>query len=159
MYIGSIWPGGYSWNIAAELQAWLLAFLPTCKRCAQCFLSGWYYNLKRQDDIKCDDMGSWRHNGTLKILVLVSTDDEGRLSIKTIKENPEHDTNVYLITRTYYEKHWSNDVRKIISTLESKLLYKQIPIYSLLIVKSLRYLNKSAVRMFLGQGKISQDWV
>ena len=50
-------------------------------------------------------MGSWRHNGTLKILVQVSTDDEGRISIKTIKENPEHDTNVYLITRTYYEKH------------------------------------------------------
>ena len=71
-------------------------------------------NLKRQDNIKCDDMGSWKNNGTPKRLVRVSTDDDGKLSIKTIKENPEHDTTVYLVTRTYYENHSSNDVRKMI---------------------------------------------
>ena len=93
----------------------------------------------------------WRygeHNGTPKRLVRVSTDDESKLSIKTIKENPKHDTNVYLVTRTYYENRSSNDVRKIISTLESKLLYKQITIYSLFILRSLRYLNRSVVGMF-----------
>ena len=100
----------------------------------------------------------WRygeHNGTPKRLVRVSTDDESKLSIKTIKENPKHDTNVYLVTRTYYENRSSNDVRKIISTLESKLLYKQITIYSLFILRSLRYLNRSVVGMFLDQGKVS----
>ena len=114
-------------------------------------------NLKRQDDIKCDDMRSWKHDGTPKRLVRVSSDDEGKLSIKAIKENPEHDTNVYLVTRTYYENRSSNDVRKIIYTLECKLLYKQRPIYSLFILRSLRYLNRTVVRMFLGQGTIGQD--
>ena len=101
-------------------------------------------------------------NGTPKRLVRVSTDDEGKLSIKIIKENLEHDTNVYLVTRTCFGNCSSSNVRKIISTLESKLLYEQIPIYSLLILGSLWYLNRlsrSVVRMLLGQGKISQDWV
>ena len=102
-------------------------------------------------------MGSWKHDGTPKRLVRVSSNDEGKLSIKAIKENPEHDTNVYLVTRTYYENRSSNDVRKIISTLEYKLLYKQRPIYSLFILRSLRYLNRSVVKMILGQGTITQD--
>ena len=42
-------------------------------------------NLKHQSDIKCDDMGSWKHNGTPKRLVRVSIDHEGKLSIKIIK--------------------------------------------------------------------------
>ena len=32
-------------------------------------------------------------------LVPVSTDDGDKLSTKTIKGNPEHDTNGYLVTR------------------------------------------------------------
>ena len=69
-------------------------------------------------------MGSWKHNVTPKRLVRLSTDDDWNLSIKTIKENPEHDTSVYLANCTYYENRSSNDVRKIISTPKRKLLYE-----------------------------------
>ena len=34
-------------------------------------------------------MGSWKHDGTPKRLVRVSSNDEGKLSIKAIKENLE----------------------------------------------------------------------
>ena len=92
IYTGSIWPVGNSLNIVAELQPWMLMFLSTCKRSHNVSFLVDTSNLKYQDDIKCDNKGSWKQNGTPKRLVRISTDNDVKLSIKAIKENPEHDT-------------------------------------------------------------------
>ena len=79
--------------------------------------------IKNLDDIKCDDMGSWKRTGTPKNLFSVYRNKDG--SFKRIKHvtrvetsATELDSKMYILKRTYYVNNSSDDLRKIISTLQ-----------------------------------------
>ena len=79
--------------------------------------------MKNRDDIKCDDMGSWKRTGTPKSVFHVYRNKDG--SFKDIKHvtrietsAAELDSKMYILKRTYYVNNSSDDLRKIISTLQ-----------------------------------------
>ena len=80
--------------------------------------------LQNKDDVKCDDMGVWRHTGSPRKWFFVKRNDNN--AVKQIvplqgKPKPNVD-NVYQLRRIYYVNGSDRDVRKIISTLQGKLL-------------------------------------
>ena len=85
--------------------------------------------IKDRDNSKCDDMGSWRHNGSPKKRFKVKHNDDG--SIKKIeqvkKKNANGSSHIYTLKKICYVNNSSNDVRKIICSLfgKCKQNYKQ----------------------------------
>ena len=76
--------------------------------------------VKNKDDIKCDDMGAWIHNGSPKRCFKVERNEHGKVE-KIVHEaynsKIEH-PNIYTLKRVYYVNKASRDVRKIVSTLQ-----------------------------------------
>lgn len=80
--------------------------------------------LKNQDDIKCDDMGSWKRSGTPKNKYRVKQNEDERVKEITNVSATEYlpgDPELYTLRRTYYVNNSSNDVRKVIATLLGKI--------------------------------------
>ena len=77
---------------------------------------------KVRDDLKCDDMGSWKHNGSAKMFFNVKRNEDGGIKrIKHVKSMiPSEDVQMYTLKRIYYVNNCSNDVLKIISSLFGK---------------------------------------
>ena len=61
--------------------------------------------LRSQDDIKCDDMGAWKHKGSPKRFFHVErSSDNDILSIVQLKENfHPKDEGVYMLRKSYSE--------------------------------------------------------
>lgn len=75
--------------------------------------------LHNQDDIKCDDMGAWKHKGSPKRFFHVErSSDNDILSIVQLKENfHPQDKGVYMLRRSYSENASDSSVRKLVATL------------------------------------------
>ena len=74
--------------------------------------------LSNPKDISCDDMGVWKWNGSYRRWLAV--DEKGVTTVlgKTITEAPS--TPHYHIWKRYYENKSSQDLKKMIVTLEGK---------------------------------------
>jgi hypothetical protein len=73
-----------------------------------------------KDDMKCDDMGAWKHNGSPKCRCLVETDQQGCKRITIESKDRSCSRRTYLaheLKRVYYTNVSSPDVRKIVSRL------------------------------------------
>lgn len=86
--------------------------------------------IKNLDDIKCDDMGWWRRTGTPKSIFNVYRNNDGsfkdiRHVTRTETSAAELNSKMYILKRTYYVNNSSDDLRKIISTLQGKGLNKE----------------------------------
>lgn len=79
--------------------------------------------LKSRDDIKCDDMGVWKHTGSSTKWFFAKRDENNVVTdIVPLHRKPEpNDDNVYQLRRVYYVNGSDRDVRKIISTLQGKI--------------------------------------
>lgn len=79
--------------------------------------------IKNLDDLKCDDMGAWEHNGSPKKSFLVKRDKHGMVKNVTLlqeNESPEENSDVFTLKRIYYVNKSSSDLRKVISTVQGK---------------------------------------
>lgn len=86
------------------------------------------------DDLKCDDMGAWKHNGSPKCNFRVVKDSKGINKIFTLGRNHDKSTQQlraddYELRRTYYRNSSGPAVSKIVCKLYST--------YTLLFVKAL----------------------
>ena len=79
--------------------------------------------MKKLDDLKWDDMGAWIHTGSPKLSAKLTYDRKGAIDeIIRIGNDDDLETHDSLtLKRIYYVNKSSNDVRKIISTLQGKL--------------------------------------
>jgi hypothetical protein len=76
-------------------------------------------HLKHPDDIKCDDMGSWKHSGSPKHCYCVTKSTEGITSIQPLKTKPSDPTDdVYELKRVYYQNSSDETIRKLVAKLE-----------------------------------------
>ena len=75
--------------------------------------------LSNPKDIACDDMGVWKWNGSYRRWL--SVDEKGVVTVlgKTLAETPS--IPYYHIWKRYYENKSSQDLKKMIVTLEGKL--------------------------------------
>ena len=80
--------------------------------------------LKSKDDVKCDDMGVWKHTGSPgKWFCIKRNENNAVEEIVPLQGKPKpKDDNVYQLRRMYYVNGSDRDVRKIISTLQGKLI-------------------------------------
>ena len=80
--------------------------------------------LKSKDDVKCDDMGVWKHTGSPRKWFFIERNDNNAVEeIVPLQGKPKPNVdNVYQLRRIYYVNGSDKDVRKIISTLQGKLL-------------------------------------
>ena len=77
--------------------------------------------IKDLNDLKCDDMGVWEHNGSPKRLFQARFDKRGEVKGIIFAENEcEVVGSTYALKRVYYVNKSSSDVRKIMSTIEGK---------------------------------------
>jgi hypothetical protein len=78
--------------------------------------------VKDLNDLKCDDMGAWEHNGSPRRTFQVRLDKLGKVKDVIFKEKESEvgGTDTYRLKRVYYVNKSSGDVRKIMSTLEGK---------------------------------------
>ncbi len=82
--------------------------------------------LKNKNDVKCDDMGSWRNQGTRTIPFTVTTKNEDtRRVILYSNKNPTLDSNnaaknqdIKRLKKIYFTNAQDKDVRKIVSYIE-----------------------------------------
>ena len=79
--------------------------------------------MKKSDDLKCDDMGAWIHTGSPKLPAKVTYDRKGKINEIIRITNDDHldSRDSLILKRIYYVNKSSNDVRKILSTLQGKL--------------------------------------
>lgn len=76
-------------------------------------------NLQHPDDLKCDDMGSWKHNGSPKNWFSVTKSTKKIESVVRIKTRPsEPAQNVYELKRIYYKNSSDEAIRKLVAKLE-----------------------------------------
>ena len=87
--------------------------------CNSVFISG----LGTSRDIVCDDMGSWKWSGSYR--VWLSVDEIGDVSVqgKSKPGSPDPQLSYYRIWKRYYENKLSPDLKKIIVTLEGRIMY------------------------------------
>jgi hypothetical protein len=79
--------------------------------------------LQHQDDLKCDYMGAWKHNGSPKRWFRVE-DEQGRKKISALyTKQPTNEADVYELRRTYYKNCSDDSVRKIVSKLCGKSMF------------------------------------
>ena len=85
--------------------------------------------LKSRDDLKCDDMGAWKHTGSpTKWFYVKRNEDNAIEEIVPLQGKPgPKDHDVYQLRRVYYVNASDGDVRKIISTLQGKLRFYDFP--------------------------------
>ena len=78
--------------------------------------------LDHPDDIKCDDMGSWKHNGSPKCLLYVKKDKKGIIKDiqcldRTAPKPAALTDGIYELRRVYYRNCSDQTLRKIVSKL------------------------------------------
>ena len=74
--------------------------------------------LNHPDDIKCDDMGSWKHNGSPKQYFRVLKTRKGIENIEPIKSKPsDEQQNIYELRRIYYINQSDPTIRKLVAKL------------------------------------------
>lgn len=77
--------------------------------------------LKHNDDLKCDDMGAWKHNGSPKRFYQVKMKNDGIQQVIPLgRERPQPSDDIYTLKRMYYKNGSDNDVRKITSELHGE---------------------------------------
>ena len=79
-------------------------------------------SFQHADDLKCDDMGAWKHNGSPKCSFRVVKDSNGIKKIVSMGRNYDKSTrrpsaNDYELRRTYYQNTSDPAVRKIVCKL------------------------------------------
>ena len=77
-------------------------------------------SLQHKEDLKCDDMGAWKHNGSPKCWFHVENNSCGKKRITAVdkKSNSVRATeDVYELRRAYYKNSSDSNVRKIVSKL------------------------------------------
>ena len=81
-------------------------------------------SLQHKEDLKCDDMGAWKHNGSPKCWFRVETNSRGKKRINAVdkKSNPMPE-DVYELRRAYYKNSSDSNVRKIVSKLYGMYCY------------------------------------
>lgn len=79
-------------------------------------------HLKHPDDLKCDDMGSWKHNGSPKHSFCVTKSKKGIHKVEPLKSSTsnDHPEDEYILKRIYYKNISDDTIRKVIATLEGK---------------------------------------
>jgi hypothetical protein len=79
-------------------------------------------SLRSPNDIKCDDMGSWRNHSSNKRTYNVTWDDEGRIEMMTTSERRSKNNKVVTLKREYFSLNHDvhDDVRKRIDTIIGK---------------------------------------
>ncbi len=70
------------------------------------------------DDIKCDDMGIWKHSGSPKRNFIVTRDDEG--AVKEIRRCNAGESATHELRRMYFTNASDDHVRKVIATVKGK---------------------------------------
>lgn len=80
--------------------------------------------LQNKDDVKCDDMGVWKHIGSpSKRFFIKGNENNAVEQIKPWQGKPKPNMDdAYQLRRIYYVNGSDRKVRKIISTLQGKLL-------------------------------------
>lgn len=80
--------------------------------------------VKDPNDLKCDDMGAWKHSGTCKRCCQVKLNKDGKVKHVIFKENESEvrGINTYTLKRMYYVNRSSSDVRKVMYALEGKFV-------------------------------------
>lgn len=75
--------------------------------------------LHNHNDIKCDDMGAWKHKGSPKRFFLVERNNSNEiLSVVPLDEKcDKQKEDVYLLRRSYSENASDSTVRKIVATV------------------------------------------
>lgn len=74
---------------------------------------------KHPDDLKCDDMGSWKHNGSPKRWFSIKKNARGINTIDRVEKKPGDTNNdIFQLKRTYYTNNSDKTVRKIVAKLE-----------------------------------------
>lgn len=75
--------------------------------------------LHNQEDLKCDDMGVWKHKGSPKRFFFVERNRHNDIiSIVPVTEKDhEQDEGVYMLRRSYSENASDSSVRKVVATL------------------------------------------
>ena len=78
--------------------------------------------LRSVNDVKCDDMGSWRNNSSDKFYFEIDVDDDGDLILEMVGKTFFGGENVVALKREYYSLNDGihNDMRRRIDTIESK---------------------------------------
>lgn len=75
--------------------------------------------LQHPDNLKCDDMGSWKHNGSPKRWFNVKKDTQGINAIEPLEKKPSDPADgIFELRRTYYKNSSDETVRKIVAKLE-----------------------------------------
>ena len=76
-------------------------------------------HLKHPDDIKCDGMGSWKHNGSPKHFYCVNKSTKGITNIEPLKPKPPDPAeDIYELKRVYYQTSSDETIRKLVAKLE-----------------------------------------
>ena len=73
--------------------------------------------LRKPNDLKCDNMGTWRNNGVRKKRVFVKFDCHNNTATVDLSADSD-DHNLYTLKRSYHKNKLSEDVKKIIAVLE-----------------------------------------
>ena len=74
-------------------------------------------NLDDPDDIKADDLGSWRNDGQHSRWVKVNQVNEHVRSVKFCSGKPQNDPSTFCLHRNYYIHHSSNQFKRKIAYL------------------------------------------
>ena len=74
-------------------------------------------NLDHPDDVKADDLGSWKNDGQHKRWVKVKWHLDKLSSVEFCSGKPKHDPSAYCLHRSYYVHHSSHHFKRKISYL------------------------------------------
>lgn len=75
--------------------------------------------LPHQEDVKCDNLGSWRNNGTKNRRYEMN--EEGYLELLDEEEAREA-TDTYTLRRVYYKNKAAPDLKKYVMSLKGKVI-------------------------------------
>ena len=79
-------------------------------------------NLDDPDDVKADDLGSWRNDGQHKRWVKVKWCQDQVSSIELCSGKPNHDSSSYCLHRSYYVHHSNRHFKRKIYYLSGMYL-------------------------------------
>lgn len=75
--------------------------------------------LRNKEDLKCDDMGAWKHKGSPKKFFVVERNIDNKFTkIMPLEgKSRAHQEDVYMLRRSYSENGSDHTVRKVVATL------------------------------------------
>ena len=79
--------------------------------------------LESSKDILCDDMGSWKHNGTF--LTWLEVDENGFTKTYGRSKPGNCDNNVYHLTKKYFFHKTSKDLKKVVAFISGKIIKRE----------------------------------